>query len=413
LFSIDPNASASCALPILQSGSLFWKFGSIPGAPASCRLRILQSDSLSLFLRFGLVVALILFALMNFTPGTFAKSASHQKSNENGSAAKSPAGTVTLYGRIDELSYVMSSSGIRVTGGKLPGIVDKISLGSAAAYSGIQKGDKVLKASLDENTVILDIERKGQKYQTKIATNVKGLKSEFEARKIPFSFGDSPFDKELKSLGECELVILLDRSQSMADDHAGCPGDITKWMWSKEQIDNVFLATDRVLENGFNLGLFNDRFQLRSGVTLYDLRQVFDNIRPAGAGKDISGALQTTMNDYFYHRKPGSKPLMIAVITDGLQNTGAPLQDVLIEASKKMNRPGEVVITFLQVGESIRAEELFDDLDRHLVAKGARYHMVHFKPFSELRMRGVLYELMMCVKEVTQDKTAKAQAAAK
>lgn len=359
---------------------------------------------------------LVAFAYSGFSSDGLAKSGSQSSGQKHNSAkttgvSKSASGGITLYGRIDELSYILSSSGVRVIGGKLPGIVDKISLGSAAAYSGVQKGDTVLKATLDENSVVMDIERKGRKYQTKIATNVKGLKSEFEARKIPFSFGDSPFDKELKSLGECELVILLDRSQSMADDHAGCPGDITKWMWSKEQIDNVFLATDRVLEEGFNLGLFNDRFQMRDGVTLYDLRQVFDNIRPAGA-KDISTALQTTMNDYFYHRKAGSKPLMIAVITDGLQNTGAPLQDVLIEASKKMNRPGEVVITFLQVGESIRAEELFDDLDRHLVAKGARYRMVHFKPFSELRMRGVLYELMMCVKEVTQDKSAKAKAPA-
>ena len=310
----------------------------------------------------------------------------------------------TLYGRIDELTYVMSSSGVRIGGGKLPGIVDKISLGSAAAYSGLQKGDKVLKAALDENSVVLSIERKGKVYQTRIATNVKGLRSEFEARKIPFSFGDSPFDKELKTLGNCELVVLVDQSKTMGDDHAGCPGDISKWMWTKEQIDNLFLATDRVLEEGFNLGLFSDRVQIRTGVTLYDLRQVFDNVRPAGDNKNISGALETAMNDYFYHRKPDSKPLMVAVITDGLQNTGPSLQDVLIEASKKMKRPGEVVVTFLQVGESIRAEELFDDLDRNLVAKGAKYKMVHFKPFSELRNRGVVYELLMCVKEVRPPK---------
>lgn len=367
-------------------------------------------NTFKLICMFSLAAYFVFSALSNASLAKSSTGSGGSKANseKTSGVSRSASGGITLYGRIDELSYILSSSGVRVIGGKLPGIVDKISLGSAAAYSGVQKGDTVLKATLDENSVIMDIERKGRKYQTKIATNVKGLKSEFEARKIPFSFGDSPFDKELKSLGECELVILLDRSQSMADDHAGCPGDITKWMWSKEQIDNVFLATDRVLEDGFNLGLFNDRFQMRDGVTLYDLRQVFDNIRPAGA-KDISTALQTTMNDYFYHRKPGAKPLMIAVITDGLQNTGAPLQDVLIEASKRMNRPGEVVITFLQVGESIRAEELFDDLDRHLVAKGARYRMVHFKPFSELRMRGVLYELMMCVKEVTQDKAAKAK----
>lgn len=330
---------------------------------------------------------------------------------KTGNEASSAKGTVTLYGHIDELAYVLSSSGVRVTGGKLPGIIDKISLGSAAAYSGIRKGDKVLKASLDENSVVLDIERKGRVYQTKIATNVKGLKSEFEARKIPFSFGDSPFDKELRTLGKCELVVLVDRSKSMADDHAGCPGEISKWMWMKEQIDNLFLATDRVLEEGFNIGLFNDGLQMRRDVTLWDLRQVFDSIHPSGDHKSISNALQTTINDYFYKRKPGDKPLMVAVLTDGLENTGAPLQEVLIEASKKMKRPGEVVVTFLQIGESIRAEELFDDLDRNLVAKGARYHMVHFRPFAELRNRGVIYELLQAVKEVTLDKSAKTAAA--
>lgn len=313
--------------------------------------------------------------------------------------ADGKSSNITLYGEIDELSYLCSSAGLRISGGKLPAIVDKICLGSSAAYSGLRCGDKVLSAKWDDNSITLGIERKGQKYQALIATNVKGLKSAFESRKIKFSVGDSPFDTELRQLGKVKVVILLDRSLSMGDSHAGVPGDISKWMWCKEQIDNVYLATDRVLEEGFDIVLFNDRIEQRNGVTLWDLRQVFESIRPAGEHKNIALPLNSVLNDYFSRsNKSRNKPCIVLVITDGIQNTGTPLQEVLIEASKNMRHPGEVVVSFLQVGDSIRAEELFDDLERNLVAKGARYNMAVFKPFSELRNRGVLYELLQSVK---------------
>lgn len=312
------------------------------------------------------------------------------------------ASTVKLYGEIDELSYICSSAGVKLTGKSLPGRVAQVSLGSAAAYSGIKKDDKVLAARIADDSVVLTIERKGTRYQARIATDVKGLKAEFEGRKIPFSFGDSPFDKELKTIAKCDVVILLDRCQSMDDNHAGCPGDLSKWTWCKQQIDSLFLSTDRVLDNGFNLVLFNNTYQSRNGSTLYDLKEIFSRIKPEGAHKNISQPLESVISDYLHRRTPTAKPLVVMVITDGLENTGQPLQNVLIEESKKMKRPGEVIVTFLQVGQSISAEELFDDLDHNLVAKGARYHMVNYKPFAEVRNKGLLWELLGVVHEALE-----------
>lgn len=314
---------------------------------------------------------------------------------------KSKTACITLYGRIDELSYLCSSTGIRLAGGKLPSKVEKISLGSSAAYSGLREGDRVLQAQMDDHSVTLTIDRKGRQYQAKIATDVKGLKAQFEARKIAFSFGDSPFDKELKLLSKCNVVFVLDKSLSMQDNHAGCPGDLSKWTWSRQQIDNFFLATDRVLDNGFDLVLFNDTFEQRRDVTLWDLKQVFGTVRPRGQHKNISQPLEEIFKDYFYKRKhsPDTKPLVVVVLTDGTENVGTPLQEVLIEASQKLTKPGEALVTFMQVGDSISAEELFDDLDQNLVAKGARYHMVNYVPFTTLRNRGLLWELMKTVKE--------------
>jgi hypothetical protein len=165
---------------------------------------------------------------------------------KNGEKAHPAA--VKLFGHIDELSYMCSSAGVKLSGSGLPSTVSKLSLGSAAAYSGLKTGDKVLHAEMDDNILNLTVDRRGKKYQAKIATDVYGLRTEFENRKIPFSFGDSAFDKDLKTLGNCEIVVMLDRCASMNDTHAGVPGDLSKWIWCKEQIDNLYLATDRVLE---------------------------------------------------------------------------------------------------------------------------------------------------------------------
>jgi len=231
---------------------------------------------------------------------------------------------------------------------------------------------------------------------------VHGLRSEFEARKIRHSIGDSPFDKELNSIKDCHVAILVDRSLSMNDRDAGCPGDISKWMWVKQQISNMYAATSRVDDSGVDLVFFSDTHQAKRGVTLSDLRQAFDQIKPSGNHKNISQPLSDVLNDYFRSRTDGSKPQVVIVISDATENVGPPLQEVLIEVSQKMARPREVIVTFLQVGNSIMAEELLEDLDRNLVAKGARYHLVNYKPFSEVRNMGLLRELLAATHEATQ-----------
>ncbi|HEY9870414.1 MAG TPA: hypothetical protein V6D08_14715 [Candidatus Obscuribacterales bacterium] len=318
------------------------------------------------------------------------------------SSSKAPVRPVLLRGRIDELSYLCSSAGIGLAGGSLPATVSKISLGSAAAYSGLKEGDKVVKAETGDDVIVLTVERAGKQYQARVAVNVHGLRSEFESRKARFSFGDSPFDKELTGLRDCDVVIMLDRCGSMNDRNAGCPGDVSKWTWCRNQIDNLYVATSRVLDSGFDLVLFNDSYQTYKAVNLWDLKQVFDRVGPAGSRKDISRPLESVLNDHF--SKPGSagRTCLVLVLTDGTQNVGPALQDVLIEASRKMTGPGRIMVVFLQVGESIIAEELLHDLDRNLVAKGALYHLVSYRPFSAVRNKGLLFELLQAMHEARQ-----------
>jgi hypothetical protein len=309
------------------------------------------------------------------------------------------AAPLKLYGQIDELSMMCSAAGIKLTGNKLPAKVAKVSLGSAALYAGVRQDDLVLDAHPDGLQLVLTIDRKGKRYQTSVATDIHGLKEQFERRGIKWSLGDTAFDKELEEIGKCNLVVLLDRSESMADAHAGCPGNLTKWMWCKHQLDGLYFSTARLLDDGFDLVPFARTSERVNDVTLWDLKSLFNRLQPQGADKNISGALESVLDDRTRWHVKNDKPLIIVVLTDGMKNTGRPLENVLIESSRKIENPKGVSVVFLQVGESIVGDELFSDLDQNLVAKGATYKMVTYKPFTELRQKGLLNEVLQAVKQ--------------
>jgi hypothetical protein len=313
---------------------------------------------------------------------------------------------IKLFGQIDELTFLTSSAGVKLSGKSLPAKVDNISLGSSAAYSGMRKGDKVLSANATDNNIVFTIERAGKRYEANVATDVTGLKAEFEHRKIKWSLGDAAFDKEIEKLKESEIVLLLDRSLSMDDHHAGVPGDLSKWSWCKAQIDNFYFSTARFFDTGFDIVTFNDKSQRWKNVSLWDLKQVFSRFKPEGTRKDIATPLREVITDYVRARKPDSKPLIVLVLTDGLKNEGLPLQQILAEASQQMTRPREMTVVFMQIGDSIFANELFDDLDRNLIAKGAKYDIAEFKSFDELRNKGVLWTLLATAKEVQESAAA-------
>lgn len=318
------------------------------------------------------------------------------------STAKPTKKQIKLFGEIDEFSYITQGSGVSLTSSKLPAKVAKISLGSAAAYSGLKEGDTVTDAAVGPNSIDLTIQRNGKPYKASVATNIAGLKADFKRRNIPLTYASSAFDKELEALGKCKIVVMLDRSASMGDFNAGVPGDLTKWTWCQQQVDNLYMGTERVLGKGFDLVLFNNRFERRNRVNLYDLKQVFQRIKPEGEDKRLSAALSSVLQDYFKSKDRGKEPLVVAILTDG-GNVGEPLQKMLIEASQEVKRPYEVNIIVMQVGNSFHGEELFEDLDTNLVAKGAQYHILEYHTFSEVRNKGMLLELVTLVSRVLRN----------
>ncbi|MBA4077580.1 MAG: hypothetical protein C0508_21310, partial [Cyanobacteria bacterium PR.023] len=92
-----------------------------------------------------------------------------QGKNSPGSSSqsRSTASPLRLRGQVSELMMLCNAAGLSLDDSRLPGVVTKVRLGSPAAVNAIVEGDKILRASLQDKMLTLDIERRGMRYQTK------------------------------------------------------------------------------------------------------------------------------------------------------------------------------------------------------------------------------------------------------
>jgi hypothetical protein len=98
---------------------------------------------------------------------------------------------------------------------------------------------------------------------------------------------------------------------------------------------------------------------------------------------------------------PG-KATLIAVITDGMPNIPRdPLvvNRALIDFTKKLSTGDEVIITFLQIGDTFDGRSFCIDLDDNLVDEGAKFDIVDTKTFSELKSEGLVSALVDAITE--------------
>lgn len=66
------------------------------------------------------------------------------------------------------------------------------------------------------------------------------------------------------------------------------------------------------------------------------------------------------------------------------------VRDELVNASRRIASPGEVVVVFMQIGgQDPKGREYLMDLGTNLVGYGAQYQYVHTKTFEELKQVGL------------------------
>jgi len=199
---------------------------------------------------------------------------------------------------------------------------------------------------------------------------------------------------QLQLLSTRNVAILVDRSSSMREKD--CPGHISRWNWCQQQAELFSEQTAGVLSERFTLAFFAHHYDIYPSVTLDQMRRLFEHSKPK-LGTHPEGALQEIFDAYF-RGAMGSKPLVVAVISDGEPNDPDKVADVIRDATWQMKNPDQIAITFLQVGHGDDGTDILREFDQQLKRQGAKYDIVDRKSFYELQRLGLLGALVASIK---------------
>lgn len=217
----------------------------------------------------------------------------------------------------------------------------------------------------------------------------------------------APEPPDLTRLSKYDVVVLIDKSSSMKFDcyaRQSSPGGETsqrtgkprmsRWEWCREETTTLARDVVETLPE-FRLGMFNDEFEEYDHVTPTQVKDMFVRSKPRG-GTYIGKAIKSLFSRYFTRRQvegESTKPLLIAMITDGCPMDRDSFQKAIIEATHKMNRQNEIKLTILQVGNDPRAPKVLNELDQKLTAREAKYDIVSVKTFDEVQGKGLVRAL--------------------
>ncbi|MBP9089850.1 hypothetical protein KBI23_02405 [bacterium] len=309
--------------------------------------------------------------------------------------AKSPSSSsITLSGEVNILAGACAASGLTIKDNKLPTVVEKVRMGSAAAYAGLTAGDRILNGQIGQNKMFLAIERAGKKYTVALQYTPDNLAADAAREaarnnpKLRLAAGVTSPEQERKleaarvlaaaatesvdwrTLRDYEIVVMVDSSGSMDDMLTSPP--MTKWQWCSKEIYNLAKEAEKLSSGGLTLCTFETDHEMFANCTAATVRQILQSRHPGG-GTDLATPLTEVIDRHF--KKAQRKPLLVVVITDALVSNDE-IENVLIAASKRLRSSKEAQFLFLQLGDDASGQELAQILDDELTTLGAPFDIV-------------------------------------
>lgn len=205
---------------------------------------------------------------------------------------------------------------------------------------------------------------------------------------------------KIQLLADYDIELILDSSMSMRQ--ADCPGGLSRWTWCGVQAGQLARQLAPFVRKGFTITTFAGDYDVYENATPGNITYLFQNTR-LSMGTRMAEPLQDRLGAYFNKRAPGSKPLLVAVISDGVPVPAYEprmVAEVLIAASKRMKNPNEVIVVFFQIGSSnFKGRQFLYDLDNRLVRYGARYDLVRNVPFEQVVQVGLAQALVDSIRD--------------
>lgn len=201
-------------------------------------------------------------------------------------------------------------------------------------------------------------------------------------------------------LSNFDLELIVDSSLSMR--RTDCPNFLSRWEWCGLQTKELSRALVPYVPKGFTLTSFASEYHVYPNSSPGRINDLFEN--PAFMwGTKLAEPLQDRLANFFARRQTGSKPMLIAVITDGVPSPRyEPMLVVqtLVNATKRMHDASEVTVVFFQIGGSDeKGRRFLSELDYNLVKYGARFDIVRTVSFEHLQKVGLAQALVQNVQD--------------
>jgi len=198
-------------------------------------------------------------------------------------------------------------------------------------------------------------------------------------------------------MSDRDYTLILDKSGSMSTpDQAG---GRSRWEIAQESTLALARKCEQFDPDGLTVYVFSGRFKRYDDVTSAKVAQIFLENDPAGT-TNLASVLQDALNNYFKRKAAGQTKAngeTILVITDGEPDDRKAVFEVIIHATRQMERDEELAISIIQVGSDPQATKFLKALDDQLQSVGAKFDICDTVTLDDLEDMSLADVLMNAI----------------
>jgi uncharacterized protein YegL len=170
-----------------------------------------------------------------------------------------------------------------------------------------------------------------------------------------------------------DYTLIIDKSGSMSTPDQR--GGRSRWAEVQESTLAIARKCEQFDPDGITVYVFSGKFKRYDDVTAQKVEQIFMENDPVGA-TNLASVLQDATHSYFQRKAKGqTKPAgeTILIVTDGEPDDRRAVIEVIINASRQMERDNELALSFFQIGSDAQATKFLRALDDQLGEVGAKF----------------------------------------
>lgn len=195
----------------------------------------------------------------------------------------------------------------------------------------------------------------------------------------------------MRLIAKYEIELMIDKSNSMGK--RDCPNNMSRWEWCGMQAQDMANRLTPYLPQGLNITSFAATYNVYEHVSPATIAQIF-NTEKLVYDTQLAAPMRDRIGKYLAARHPGSKPLLVAIITDGSPSQPEVVFKTIKYATDNMTYPGEIAIVIFRVGNNPLGLAFLQRLPGALVNEHVRYDIVRIVDFERLEQIGLAEALV-------------------